>query len=1089
MKNDESCQNIIDYWGTVERFTPYKLDTKNIFGYVKSIQQEVLDEYDIPWKNRDRFEHRKTPDKTWVYNIFIGIINYTDITKLIKTMLESDDEDYNLPTNDQVSCLATFQLNNYGEILSETFAVPEYFISMACLNQRKKYPESWLHLAPKMQQKVLDAYNNWVDVLKNRTDSSVVFKDLQELVTNIINVSDIPELHGCIRNQAVIYSSHIPVPNKFKYDKENGKEKFLNIEYYEEILDTIKTSDLDIINSFYLDDIEIVRNTLSNKKNPIGEGLKDYLGLIPKDKKYDLRKDQAKLEELSNPKYLPSSRWPVSNRVSLSLAQQVSVNLALREDEGIFSVNGPPGTGKSTLLRDIISEIITNRAIILADFIEPKDAFNNPTALSMERYNYKIWSLDPKLLGHEIVIASTNNTAVENISKEIPRLSEVDLFYELNYFSEIANNDKADNDDKCWGIGSAVLGNKKNRAAFFEKFWSKQPSKDENNNLDDKYGLEYLLQNVKPQSDWKENRKRFLSTLAEFTKLKSELIQFDSILKEMEVDNFNNKRYEILDHITRLKYEIEMSETELRDYENLLTQNKETIEHNKYQLKETRKLEPKWYIVLLDWFKKGTIYRNWSDRCSEILGEISRLFEEDKKLKSEILESHTLIAKLKAEVSKLLQKEKELNAVAEKNHEYINLMKNKYSWVSEIPDEFFWCFKDEEMIQLSSPWIHTKLQDLRAKVFAQAMQLHYSFIINASEPILNNMKAIRQVLSHEGRLPVTEELLKNLWGVFFLVVPTVSTTFASFSRLFKGLNSPESLGWLLIDEAGQSAPQEALGAIYRAKKTIVVGDPLQIPPVVTISESINDILLEYYNVKNTWSVLEESVQTLSDRVNIYGTDINDQWVGCPLRVHRRCLEPMFSVANKIAYDDLMIQATPKANSKFDEIYPESLWIDVQSNEFDGHWCKREGEEVFKIIQRMLAEHDALPDLYIISPFKIVAYNMEKLLRDKSKYFLDKSIERDKLNKWINKSVGTIHTFQGKQAEGVILLLGGNPSKPRAINWASKYPNILNVALTRGKYKFFVVGSYKLWATKPHFQVLANAISLTRVSDDVVEIVF
>ena len=150
-------------------------------------------------------------------------------------------------------------------------------------------------------------------------------------------------------------------------------------------------------------------------------------------------------------------------------------------------------------------------------------------------------------------------------------------------------------------------------------------------------------------------------------------------------------------------------------------------------------------------------------------------------------------------------------------------------------------------------------------------------------------------------------------AVFFLVVPSVSTTFASFSKFFKGLNEAESLGWLLVDEAGQSCPQEALGAIYRAKKAIIVGDPLQVRPVTTMPSAMNDTLLEYYHVDKTWSVLEESVQTLSDRVNVYGTEIikdaNSQWVGCPLRVHRRCIEPMFSIANKIAYDNLMIQAT------------------------------------------------------------------------------------------------------------------------------------------------------------------------------------
>jgi hypothetical protein len=195
---------------------------------------------------------------------------------------------------------------------------------------------------------------------------------------------------------------------------------------------------------------------------------------------------------------------------------------------------------------------------------------------------------------------------------------------------------------------------------------------------------------------------------------------------------------------------------------------------------------------------------------------------------------------------------------------------------------------------------------------------------------------------------------------------------------------------------------------------------------------------------------------------------------------------MFSIANKIAYDNLMIQATIQKSSNFDQIYSRSQWFEVQSNEWNGHWCEQEGKEAFKIIQRIIEQTHSLPDLYIISPFKVVADKMKKLLKDKSKYLESrvKPTEKSMLSNWIYKSVGTIHAFQGKQSEGVILLLGGDPSKPGAINWASNIPNILNVALTRAKYKFFVIGNYKLWSSKPHFQDLAAVIPLTKISNEV-----
>ena len=60
---------------------------------------------------------------------------YSDITNPNKTMFANNKEDYNLQSNNNVSYLCTFQLNNYGEILKDTFTIPEYFISIVCLNK------------------------------------------------------------------------------------------------------------------------------------------------------------------------------------------------------------------------------------------------------------------------------------------------------------------------------------------------------------------------------------------------------------------------------------------------------------------------------------------------------------------------------------------------------------------------------------------------------------------------------------------------------------------------------------------------------------------------------------------------------------------------------------------------------------------------------------------------------------------------------------------------------------------------------------------------------------------------------------------
>ena len=295
------------------------------------------------------------------------------------------------------------------------------------------------------------------------------------------------------------------------------------------------------------------------------------------------------------------------------------------------------------------------------------------------------------------------------------------------------------------------------------------------------------------------------------------------------------------------------------------------------------------------------------------------------------------------------------------------------------------------------------------------------------------------------------------------MVPVLSSTFASFDRLFSHLGQ-DDIGWLLVDEAGQAAPQSAVGAIWRSRRAVIVGDPLQLEPITQVPFTVQKALRTKYQVEDTWTPGKTSAQQLADRANGHGTYLRGSdgepiWVGSPLRVHRRCEQPMFDISNKTTYDGMMVFGT---KGKVDYPMPPSSWVHVDGRESDGHWIPDEGLAVMKLVGQLVSAGAKTYDIFLISPFKTVVRKLYSIAR---KLGIEK--------------VGTIHTVQGKESDIVILVLGGNPQRPGAKQWASSKPNLLNVAVSRAKRRLYVIGHYGDWKRLNHFSTCAAHLPKTQ----------
>lgn len=253
-----------------------------------------------------------------------------------------------------------------------------------------------------------------------------------------------------------------------------------------------------------------------------------------------------------------------------------------------------------------------------------------------------------------------------------------------------------------------------------------------------------------------------------------------------------------------------------------------------------------------------------------------------------------------------------------------------------------------------------------------------------------------------------------------------------------------------------------------------MGDPLQIEPVVTLPQKVFDYIGTENKISSSVFSSKVSVQTFYDNINPYGSYIGEGlWVGSPLKIHRRCADPMFRIANDIAYDNIMQNANRnKPMPRIGNLH--SRYDDIKGSCTIRQFVPEQGVQAIKLIEeyfRSLQNQDDF-SLFVITPFKAVASEFKKQV----KKGLPTPISQQLIGK-----IGTVHTFQGKEADIVIFLSSCDESKKGAIYWADSSPNLLNVALTRAKKFFIAIGEKQQYKNTRYFSKMIKELDKVKHS--------
>lgn len=810
-------------------------------------------------------------------------------------------------------------------------------------------------------------------------------------------------------------------------------------------------------NSFYLEDLQLIK-----RKGP-NETLKQFIGGKPLE--LDINENEQAIQQMLAPEKLPLGRWPSPIGHRLSLMQQVAVNQILNSNEKICSVNGPPGTGKTTLLKDVFAQVVVERAIEMATYQDPAEAFKKAGQLKIDQYHFNMYELDEKVAKFSMVVASSNNGAVENITKDLPKFDAVvrdskepseeecreelartgaDLHYrhkcELKYGEEAQKLDLfADlssaviQSDHTWGLFSAALGRSSNITSVSMTLNGKVKKGDEST----LHPFVEQLEKPLPPDAWKEAIKEFNELRQSVEKKREELQQYAHLMLQAEQLIVSERQAaDTLEKTKAEQQQIKLSMEKNDKQRQLVNEQLDNLP------------APTLWEKCLQLFSKK---RNEEEE--KIRKELHLLIEEQKRLTGSSHDGITKIEQLKKEVQQLQYRLAELNKLRE-----------TYSRQQLVlPTEDFWSKEMYEERQKSVLWQTDELNFERGLLFLKAMNVHKIFLMMNAKPIKGALSVLSNRQNINLNIDENKKYVANMWKVLHLIFPVISTTFASFSSMYRGIEE-DFIGYLFVDEAGQASPQQAAGALWRSRRAIIVGDPIQIEPVVPIDETILYDVRCAFDVSEAYIGTTASVQTLADFANPIGTckgkKEERQRIGIPLWVHRRCVEPMFSIANEIAYNNKMVLPIKKIG--------RSQWYDCSGKAVQSQYVEEQGDFIAGKIRSHFAEleeGESAPSVFVITPFTAVKEGLKNLLKQQLK------AEIPGIEKWAERAVGTVHTFQGKEADIVYFVTGTDAQTDGAAEWTCSKPNLINVAVTRAKKEFYVVGDLKRFQSKDYYKVI------------------
>lgn len=294
--------------------------------------------------------------------------------------------------------------------------------------------------------------------------------------------------------------------------------------------------------------------------------------------------------------------------------------------------------------------------------------------------------------------------------------------------------------------------------------------------------------------------------------------------------------------------------------------------------------------------------------------------------------------------------------------------------------------------------------------------------------------AVRRLTAEDARLVVR---YRPIWAL---------STLSAASRVPL---VPALFDYVIFDEASQCDIASALPLFGRARKAVIVGDPMQLGFIPQLSNRQEHALMDASGIGATGRhTIAQSVNSLFDfamrRKLKHWHFLADQFRSAP---------EIVGYLNDAFYQGRLVASRDERTMRWPDGYrPGIAWVDVRgrtTREDGGNVNHPEADEIIRILTTMVRERGFTGTIGVLSPFN----TQVALLMRRTRAALTEA-ERDS----VELRVSTIDKFQGGEADVIVFSPVVAPGAQQgALTFYERERRRLNVAISRARALCLVVG--------------------------------